>query len=107
MAVWTARRTVTPTDARSIFDQTPTQRIEAVISMNPSGATKSILTNLLDCYENFLERTDAPEAILLEQVAHAETRQTMFNSAAAFGKLMFDAVEQVGGRSDFHRMLVV
>jgi hypothetical protein len=107
MAVWSARATVTNGDAKAIFSKSPTQRIEAIIGMNISVAVNDTLTRLLGTYEQFLQQSDADEGTLLTQIGQDDQRRAMLNSAATFGQLVFDAIEQIGNRSAFHRMLVV
>lgn len=106
MDTWTRQRTVSPEAAREIIARTPTERIEHILP-SPPPAVAAALNRMLEHYENFLEATNAPEWQLLEKMGDECARDALFASADAFGLAVFDAVEALGSKGSFHRMLVV
>jgi hypothetical protein len=106
MDTWARQRTVSPEAARQIISMTPTERVEH-IRASSQPAVAAALDRMLEHYENFLEATNAPEGQLLEKMGDERARNALFASAEAFGLAVFDAVEALGSKGSFHRMLVV
>lgn len=107
MAVWNEKKTVSPDDARRMVGLTPTGRIEELLAMTSLAAAAEPLSKVLDRYAVFLQRTNAAEDELLQEIADSATRHAMFAAAADFGAAVYDAMTAIGGNSRFHRMLVV
>ena len=107
MAVWREKGTVTPDDALRMVQLTPTERIEQMRAMGHASEATPALEQVLDRYAIFLERSNADEKDLLQQVGNDEARREMFASATDFGTAVFEAMSVIGANSAFHRMLVV
>jgi predicted nucleotidyltransferase len=93
--------TVTPTAAKQMIGQTPTERIESL----RSGKTAAAAAGVLDAYEDFLAATDASEDELLAQLASSPS--SFARPPGALGDRMFDLLEVLGDSSPFYRRLVV
>lgn len=106
MDTWTKMKTVSPAAAKQIFSMTPTERIEH-IRHSAAPAPGAALGRMLDHYEDFLEATNTPEDQMLERMGDEHSRTTLFRSADAFGLAVFEAVDALGARDSFHRMLLV
>jgi hypothetical protein len=106
-ALYSANRTVSPQDAMGMIRKTPTQRIEWLLGEGHASKAYPKLKNILARYEDFLISTDMPEVELLEQFAIDRNSKSYLNSAYEFGDEVFGALEIIGARSQFHRLLVV
>lgn len=107
MAIWCRNQSVSPEDAVAMVRLTPTQRIEHMQAMPHLQESVAQLTQVLDRYAVFLDRSNAPEADLLRQVGDKRAKDEMFASARDFSQAMFDAMNIIGAGGPFHRMLTV
>jgi hypothetical protein len=98
---------VSPLDAISMTELTPTQRLEWILLQDRFAATHPTVKRLLDCYEEFIGGTDAPEEALIEVFLDAKKSLERFRSANHLGNFVFEALESIGQRNRFHRLLVV
>ena len=96
-----------PDDIKHMVSITPTERLEWLLKSGRWPAAQSALEELIDRSEQFLKQTDAPEDEIIKRLldgTHDETFQRFDNR---FGDLIRDAMETIGGKNLFHRMLVV
>ena len=107
LGVFSARRTVTPTDAAGMVALTPTERLQWLLSQPHLTDAHEKLEKLLHRYEAFLESTEAAENTLIERFLDARTSLKYMRSAYEFGDLVFDVLETIGQKNRFHRLLVV
>ena len=66
-----------------------------------------LIQNLIDQYETFLSKTDAPEEELVTLFMDKHKRKEHFGSAYEFGNSVFEVLNTIGEQSLFHRLLVV
>ena len=57
--------------------------------------------------ELFLKSTNVPEAELITQFMDKEKSKAYLEAAGQFGDLIRDALEAIGKRGRFHRLIVV
>jgi len=107
LGVFSARKTVTPTDAAEMVALTPTQRLEWLLSQPHLTDAHEMLKKLMGCYEAFLESTQVAEEILIERFLDPESTRRYMRSAYEFGDLVFDVMDAVGQKNRFYRLLVV
>lgn len=107
LAVWNRKKTVTPSDAFEMVQMTPTQRLEFLRKMPHLKHARRTIDSLLTRYEHFLRETDASECTLTSLLRDPEAAAKKLYWACKFGSNMFEALELIGARSRFHRMLVV
>jgi hypothetical protein len=105
LAIFGAERTVRPEDAVAMTRQSPTQRLEWILQRKELADAHESVRLLIDQYEKFLTSTDFPEKALIERIINSN--ESLFSSAEGFGDLMFEIIETIGRRSNFHRVLVV
>ncbi len=65
LAVFTERKTVSPTDAVDMIKLTPTARLEWTLSQQHFHSAHSTVGDVLECYESFLADRDAAEEVLI------------------------------------------
>jgi hypothetical protein len=99
--------TVTLEQAFEISRLTPTSRLEQLTRDSYFASAHATLRELLAAYEHFLKETDATEAVLLGRLRSKAKRERMLQAQDKFGELMFRALEEVGAKTPFYRMLVV
>lgn len=107
LAVYAAKKTVSPLDAIEMIELTPTGRLEWILKQDHCATAHSRVKELITCYENFLKTTDAPEEVLVERFMDAKVRREEFSAADKLGNLVFEILESIGQRNLFHRLLVV
>lgn len=105
LAVFAARNTVTPGDARAMVSLTPTERLEAL--MREFNADAGQLQKLVASYETFLKNTDAPEDDLVTKFMEPETAGRFFAEANEFGDQVWQLLQGVGHNTRLHRLLTV
>ena len=100
--------TVGTDDMLDMISRSPTARVEYMENYNESSREiKECLRNRLEKHNSFLQVTDAPEAKLLEQFGDRKYYVRYITEAREFGDLMFDAINLVGAKNKFHRLLLV
>lgn len=86
---------------------TPTARLEWLLEQPHCKKAHQAIRNLIEQYEAFLSRTDAPEKELVELFMDKQKRTQYFGSKYAFGNSVSEVLEIVGESSLFYRLLVV
>jgi predicted nucleotidyltransferase len=109
LAVFSKNDTVSPSDAVSMIELTPSQRLEWLISQPELVDAHNEIAELVKCYEDFLRLTDASEKELVERFLDKEQSKKYFDSANRFGDLMFEVLEAIGKKKEnrFYRLLIV
>lgn len=103
LVVFSKRKTVHPTDALDMVKLTPTERLEWI--QKETGLGK--IEQLLDCYERFLEETNASEDDLIDRILAAQKNSGYFKTANQMGDLLFETLRGLGQDNRFYRLLVV
>jgi hypothetical protein len=107
MALYSKSGSVRPNDARTMVELTPTQRLQWLRNEPCTSDSHQILDALIAQYERFLETTNASEMELIDRFMDKENSKEYMEAAGKFGDLVFDALDAIGKRSRFHRLLVV
>lgn len=107
LAVYNANKSVSPSDAVAMTKLTPTERLEWLQENAAPPEARSVLEKLLNQYDRFLESTNFAETDLIEKFLDKELRHRYVAAANEFGDSMFEALEIIGMKSSFHRLLVV
>jgi predicted nucleotidyltransferase len=97
--------TVTPMDANAMVRLSPTERLEQLAAETESADARKKLMDLLAGYEQFLAATARDEDELVALIMEKGTAP--FPNQYEFGDIMFDVMDLIGGRTRFHRLLVV
>ena len=85
----------------------PTARLEWLLQQNDCSDAHPAIQELIGRYEEFLQRTDEAEEKLVLRFMDKEQSAQMFKTASDLGNSVFDALEAIGKRNRFHRLLVV
>jgi hypothetical protein len=107
LAVYNSKDSVSPSDAVAMTKLTPTGRLEWLQDNDAPKEAKGTLVKLLGHYDRFLETTNFKEEDLIQKFMDKELRHKYAAAAHEFGDSMFEALEIIGRRSSFHRLLVV
>jgi hypothetical protein len=107
LAIFGGQGTVHPDDAINMTRMSPTARLGWLLKQAQIAAAHVKIQNLLDHYEKFLAATDYPEEDLIALFLDPEKSNEYMRSANTLGDLTFQAIEIIGQRSPFHRVLVV
>lgn len=107
LAVFARNGTVSPTDAVEMIGLSPTARLEWLLQQNDCSDAHPAIQELIGRYEEFLQRTDEAEEKLVLRFMDKEQSAQMFKTASDLGNSVFDALEAIGKRNRFHRLLVV
>lgn len=110
LAIYGFKKTVSPEDTLGMIKLTPTQRLEWLRDQKELATANATLVKLLAKYEEFLQRTDADEKVLIERLKDKAISREYAESAYEFGDLMFDALKHIGSIGNdqrFYRLLVV
>ena len=83
----------------------PTARLERLAIQFPAARTH--VANILSIYEEFLQNTDAPENTMVERFQNPVHITKCSKTAGRLNKEMFDLIETIGKKSQFHRLLLV
>jgi len=105
LAVFGARKTVTPIDARTMVATTPTARLETLV--REFGSNEITVGKLLSAYEKFLANTDAAEDSLVERFLDPAASRQYFAEANEFGTLVGQLLDETGKGTRLHRLLLV
>lgn len=97
--------TVTPMDANAMVRLSPTERLEHLAVGTESAGGRQKLMDLLARYEQFLAATERDEDELVALIMEKGTAP--FPKQYEFGDIMFEVMDLIGGRTRFHRLLVV
>ena len=107
LAICVEKHTVHPEDAIRMTQLSPTERLEDLLKHPDLADSHETIVKLLANYESFLEASAFPKEELLDRFLDAEKNAIYSQSERELGNLMFSAIEQIGRKSDFHRVLVV
>ena len=103
LIIFSKQQTVHPTDALEMVKLTPTERLEWI--QKETGLDK--IERLLDCYERFLEETNASEDDLIDRILAAKKGSSYFKTANQMGDLLFETLQGLGHDNHLYRLLVV
>jgi predicted nucleotidyltransferase len=107
LAVFAAEKTVRPDDAINMTRLSPTARLEWLLERKDLTDAHNTVQELIDHYERFLAATNYAEQELVSLFLDPEKSKEHFRSANTLGDLTFQALEMIGQRCAFHRVLVV
>lgn len=107
LCLYSERKTVSPADAAQMVSLSPTGRLEWLLQQKSVNQAHPVINELLDCYEKFLNISATPEDELVQQFMDRQKSRDLMAGAYRFGDLMFEALDIVGGRNRFHRLIVV
>src|SRR6266496_2105741 len=107
LAVYGSHHAVSPTDAVTMINLTPTERLEWLIQQAEFAHAHEAIHKLLAQYELFLETTNAKESDLIDRMLDKKTGQAYMTAAYKFGDQVFEALNTIGNGNRFHRLLVV
>jgi predicted nucleotidyltransferase len=107
LAIYGDQKTVHPSDALSMTQHSPTERLEWLRDQPHFVHARATMEKLLVQYELFLEATNACEDELVTRFLDRNTSREYLEAAFKFGDLMFEALDLIGQRNRFHRVLVV
>jgi hypothetical protein len=107
LAVFTKNKTVSPKDVKEMILLTPIERLGWLLAQAHCEKAHRLIQNLIDQYETFLSKTDAPEEELVTLFMDKHKRKEHFGSAYDFGNSVFEVLNTIGQQSLFHRLLVV
>lgn len=106
LALYRLQGTVSPLDAISMIELTPTKRLEWLLEQELTDAHGTVRA-LLSHYELFLETTNVSEAKINQAFMDGEFSKKNLEAAYRFGDLMFEALAKIGKDNRFYRLLVV
>jgi predicted nucleotidyltransferase len=104
LAIFVEKKTVSPEDAKKMVSFTPTERLEQLLKLKRWAPAHKALGELIERYEAFLTGTDYKEDEIISKILKGSLTLKFDNR---FGDLVRDAMESIGGKNRFHRMLVV
>ena len=107
LATFMKNKTVSPTDTARMVSLTPTQRLEWMLEQPELASVHATVAELIGLYEQFLAATDIPGEELLRLFKDKGKSKAYLDSAYRFGNLVAEALEIVGQKSLFYRLLVV
>lgn len=102
--IYRCNNTVAPNDAVNMSKLAPLERLSFVRDASSCGEISSAMSRLLERYENFLQSVNKDERELEQEILdnRGYTRDD-YN----FGQDVFNAIDLVGERNSFHRLIVV
>ncbi len=106
LSVFSKKGTVTQEDAFEMFRLAPTHRIQR-LEGDAIGQTQETLREMLNQYERFLEVTNAPEDMLVQQFMRKPRYDELLNQGNRFGRLILQALDQIGENNELHRIIMV
>jgi predicted nucleotidyltransferase len=107
LSTYSFQQTVHLGDAVSMARLSPTERLEYLLTQEHIAVAHETIGKLLDQYEIFLTATDAPEPEMVKRFLDPEVAKQHLDSANVLGDLTFQALELIGQKNSFHRMLTV
>lgn len=107
LAVFKTRKTVTPQDAREMVRLRLTERLEYLLRQGEFSPAHGKINELIARYEQFLEKSEASEDVLIQQFLNRDTSNEFFTQANEFGNVIFDLLELIGRDVRFYRLLLV
>ncbi len=85
LAFYRMANTVTPDDALAMSQLTPTARLEWLLQQKSLDSSHTIIREILQQYDQFLERTNVTENTLLQQFHDKERSRKLIVAAYSFG----------------------
>lgn len=85
----------------------PTKRLEYLLTQEYIANAHETIRKLLNQYEAFLTATDAAEPEMIKRFLDPVVAKEHLDSANVLGDLTFQALELIGQKNSFHRMLTV
>lgn len=107
LSTYSLRRTVHPDDAVGMTKLSPAGRLEYLLEQQHVATAHETISELLRQYESFLIATGSPEEEIVERFLNPAAAKEHLRSANILGDLTFKALELIGQRNPFHRMLTV
>ena len=107
LAMFQRSGTVSPSDARSMTQLSPTQRLEWLMDQPELSSAHEILDGLLTQYDSFLAVASVGEEELIKQFKDKQVSHDRITEASKFGDGIFAALMKIGDGSQLHRLLVV
>jgi len=107
LAIYTAKKTVSPANALEMIALTPTERLEWLLEHKQFIEAQSGIQSLLDQYNRFLQTTNREEDALLLEFQKKEWSKERMSEASDFGDKVFAVLNEIGQKNSFHRLLVV
>ncbi|MEX0804428.1 MAG: nucleotidyltransferase domain-containing protein [Candidatus Binatia bacterium] len=107
LAVFTSRKTVTPQDVREMIRMKPIERLEWLLKQPAFESAAQNIHKLIARYEQFLEKSELGEEVLIQQFLDRETSREYFIEANEFGNSVYDLLQLIGRDALFYRLLVV
>jgi hypothetical protein len=107
LSIFAKNKTVGPNDCKDMISLSPTERLEWLSKQEHCAAARTTIQKLIEQYELFLSKTDAPKAELIEFFMDKQKRKERFGSGYEFGNSVFEVLNTIGQGNLFHRLLVV
>jgi hypothetical protein len=107
LTTYLEKKSVPPDDAIAMIRLSPTERLEALLNRDAVKPAHQTIGALLAHYENFLQATNFSEDELIQRFLDAEKRKQYSISESRLGDFMFSAIDQIGQKTPFHRVLLV
>jgi predicted nucleotidyltransferase len=107
LAIFLKNATVSPTDAVHMISLQPTQRLDWLASQPELDDARLAMEKLIGRYEEFLANTDASEEELVVRFMDKQKSREYLESAYQFGDLVYEALDVIGKKNRFYRLLVV
>jgi predicted nucleotidyltransferase len=107
LALYVENKTVSPTDAVTMIDLTPTERLEWLLKQQHLKKAHAIIERLIGRYDEFLRSTDEPEDQLVERFMHKEESATFVKVGFELGDAVLEALDAIGEGNRFRRFLIV
>lgn len=112
LAIYERNRTVTPNDAVNMVKMSPTKRLEWLKEQKDFERAHSSVDQLLESYEQFLQRTDESETDLVSIILDSSKGAAVFHSANELGDTTFELLKALGTeisgeQNRLYRLLVV
>lgn len=104
LATFVEKQAVSPEDIKEMVSFTPTERLEQLLRFKRWASAHKALRELIEAYEAFLTITNYQEDELVRKILKGSLTLKFDNR---FGDLVRDAMESIGGKNRFYRMLVV
>ena len=106
MQVFSEKKSVHPDDVRSMVNTSPTERLEWIAGRSGFAHT-SIVSRILECYEQFLERTNKSEDELIALFVERRRANEFTKAASAVGNGVAELLQKMGEENELYRYLIV
>ena len=107
LAIYVKNGAVSPEDVIAVTSLTPTQRLEWLLEQSHLAKAHSALSKLMNQYDEFLRRTNAPEEQLEEIFKDKAQYDVLFKVGNELGAYVLQALNAIGEGNIFHRLLIV